>query len=267
MVQKRFGIYSNENNSSSIFLEKGSNYFAIWKENEFASKTDFELFEYSKEFEDKFSSVYNDSLPLSQLLNKAYDEVNFVLASPDAVVIPAKLYNPDLAETTLKLQLGLNGEVDYFKQEINDKMVVAVYPAGGFQGILSKNIIPVHKYSLLLNNPVSDNNIARLYFYSNQFILEIYREGQLQLIRHFTFIHPADVLYQIVNAFKQLKIEPDSLVVSAAGLLDTDSALYELLYQYLPGFTLDTTKTNVSEESAFNEFPAHYFSIFSFKKL
>lgn len=264
MVQKSFGIYDEGDKGNSIFIEQGNNYVTVWRQDQHGRKTALELFDVPLT---GFSDSYEEILSASRILNQEFSVVNCVLATPGAIIVPAEIYNPALGESALKLQFGLEGEVDYFKQEVKDKIVVAVYPAELLNKLSTYSVNIVHKYGLLLQNPQSEPTSARLCFYSKQFIFELHKEGALQLLRHFDFIEPADALYYILNVFKQLGIEPASISVSAAGLLDTSSALYNLLYQYLPDFSLETGEGDFPDESGFRNYPSHYFSTFSYREL
>lgn len=264
MVHKRFGIYSGKANVNSIFIEKGGRFFAVWQENANGAKTDFELFDLNSKngSSDLFFQAVRSQ---SKLLRDGYQDVNVVISEATALIIPAALYNPSFAEAALKLHFGPSA-INYYKHQIQDKMVIAVYPEMLMRSDFLSQAGIVHKYSLMLHDQPLHKSSMQLQFYTGEFILRLDGHGQLLLLQIFPFSTPADVVYHVLNTLHLHNISSDSLVIRAVGLIDDSSALYNQLNQYLPDFAIvnDETQHEIPE---FREFPSHYFSSFSYQRL
>lgn len=262
MVHKRFGIYSGKADGKQIFVEKGRRFFAVWRENGNGAKTDFELFDVTPDTtfdQASFLAVHSES----KLLQDGAD-IKLVISDASALVVPADLYNPSFAEAALKLHFGPSA-INYYKHQIKDKVIIAVYPESLMQSGLLSHAAIVHKYSLMLQQPLRELAME-LHFYTGEFILRLDKNNQLLLLRNFPFLSPADVLYHVLNTLYLHRIQPDSLAVSAFGLIDHSSALYSLLNQYLVDFAIADDHAQ-HETPEFRQFPSHYFSTFSYQEL
>ncbi len=267
MVQKTFGIYDADLNKGKLFIELGKNHLAAWtKEAETAKIVSLELFQFTNLDAEYFTTSWQEIQLLSKLLSKPENTPLIILENEDCSLIPEDLLNED----QLKKEFSLmhNGPVEKLQIErvpdaemvlVNDIHIDALaeiqktFPAA----------VAKHKYAEILRQMKSQEeaNLIKIYFYTSYFIAVVFKENQLQLIRHFNFQTPEDALYYILLACKQSGL-PQTTPVEASGMIDTDSPLYKTLYRYLAGFRLETPALTTFETTGFSEFPLHYFSVF-----
>ncbi len=267
MVQKTFGIYDADFSNGKLFIELGKNHLAAWtKELETNKIRSLELFQFTNLDAEYFITSWQEIQLLSKLLNKPGNTPVIFLENEDCSLIPEDLLNED----QLKKEFSLmhNGPVEKLQIErapaaemvlVNDVNIVAL---AEIQKTFPDALIK-HKYGEILRQMKSQNDadLVKIYFYTSYFIAVVFKENQLQLIRHFNFQIPEDALYYILLACKQSGL-PQTTPVEASGMIDTDSPLYKTLYRYLAGFRLETPDINKFETNGFSEFPLHYFSVF-----
>ncbi|MEO7210220.1 MAG: DUF3822 family protein [Chitinophagaceae bacterium] len=265
MVQKTFGIYSADLSKGKLFIELGKNHLAAWtKEVETAKILSLELFQFTNLDAEYFTTSWQEIQLLSKLLIENTPLI--ILENEDCSLIPEDLLNED----QLKKEFSLmhNGPVEKLHIErvpaaemvlVNDVHIDALTEIQKtFPTAFAK-----HKYAEILRQMKSqeEENLIKIYFYTSYFIAVVFKEHQLQLIRHFNFQTPEDALYYILLACKQSGL-PQTTPVEASGMIDTDSPLYKTLYRYLEGFRLETPLSSIFETTGFSEFPLHYFSVF-----
>ncbi len=93
-------------------------------------------------------------------------------------------------------------------------------------------------------------------FYHHHFLLLAVKDGKLQLATSFIYHSPKDCLYYILYTMEQLHLPLQETIVWVSGFINTNSALYNDLYQYIP--QLQPAEQGLLKD----EYPAHYFSTF-----
>jgi len=267
MVQKTFGIYDADLNKGKLFIELGKNHLAAWtKDAETATILSLELFQFTNLDTEYFATSWQEIQLLSKLLGRKENTPVIILENEDCSLIPEDLLNED----QLKKEFSLmhNGPVENLQVErspvaemvlVNDVHIDALAEIQkSFPAAVTK-----HKYAEILRQMKSreEANGIKIYFYTSYFIAVVFKENQLQLLRHFSFQTPEDALYYILLACKQSGL-PQTTPVEASGMIDTDSPLYKTLYRYLAGFRLETPAASTFVTAGFSEFPLHYFSVF-----
>lgn len=267
MVQKTFGIYDADLNKGKLFIELGKNHLAAWTRDTVENKIcSLELFQFTNLDAEYFATSWQEIQLLSKLLGRTGNTPVIILENEDCSLIPEDLLNED----QLKKEFSLmhNGPVENLQVErspvaemvlVNDIHIDALAEIQKtFPSAVTK-----HKYAEILRQMKSreEANCIKIYFYTSYFIAVVFKENQLQLLRHFSFQTPEDALYYILLACKQSGL-PQTTPVEASGMIDTDSPLYKTLYRYLAGFRLETPAASTFVTAGFSEFPLHYFSVF-----
>src|SRR5258705_455507 len=85
-----------------------------------------------------------------------------------------------------------------------------------------------------------------------------FKEGKLQLIQTRTYNNAEDVLYFVLNVFKQYEIEKDAEIF-AGGFIEEKSKLYEMLYQYFENLKLTQVDEALFAANEFKDYSSHYF--------
>lgn len=267
MIQKTFGFYDADIYKGKLFIELGKNHLAAWtKELETGKILSLELFQFTNLDASYFATSWLEIQLLSKLLNNAENTPTIILENEDCSLIPEDLLNEDLLKKEFSLlHNGPAENLQIHREPVAEMIVVNDVDIDALAEI--KQTFPsantIHKYGEVIKQMKTqpEKDFIKIYFYTSYFIAVVLKEGQLKLIRYFKFQTPEDALYYILLACKQTGL-PQTTVVEASGMIDTESPLYKTLYRYLAGFRLETPEISKFETSGFSEFPLHYFSVF-----
>src|SRR5512135_509675 len=98
MVQKTFGIYSEELSGCNLFIETGNDYIACCcKEKSSGNIKAFELFNFRAESAKDFTTLFKTVQLLSRLLVTHFDNVYAVWGHDCNACIPNELYTREMA--------------------------------------------------------------------------------------------------------------------------------------------------------------------------
>jgi hypothetical protein len=172
--------------------------------------------------------------------------------------IPEKFYQSTDAPQHFTLQHGHSPEPSLLRETDIVKKAVGIFE---YSKQLEELVIKVfgscalfHSYAAQATDSFASEAIS-IIFHKHYFNLCIKKEGQLQIVRSFSFETEADVLYHILNSFQLLDIEVEGTTVGLCGAIDKSSSLYKTLDEFL--FDLQLMKTDI--EISDDEAPAHYF--------
>lgn len=84
------------------------------------------------------------------------------------------------------------------------------------------------------NDYVDGNQKLELLFETGHFSVALTNQGKLQMVNHFSFKHPNDVVYFILTVLRQFNIAAKNIVTFYAGDLSPHSGLEELLQKHFP---------------------------------
>lgn len=260
MLQKTFGIYSEDNDACRLYVEIGSAHVACWCTSETGSLRTFEFFTFNpNEFD--FAETFRQVKLNSTLLNKTYEQTNVIWENEDCVCIPDKYFNTKATEKLISEVTGETASTTSMYYEV-ENTIVAYRVKNDHLKIIS-NELPsaqqVHKYGLMvrsLNKEEKTNDYLKIIFYNHYFLLMAVHDQQLQLIQRFEYKTAEDVVYHILNVATKLNISSEESEVIVSGLIDLHSALYKELYKYIQHLKVDSVQDNSGDVQ--HEYPSHY---------
>lgn len=94
-----------------------------------------------------------------------------------------------------------------------------------------------HHESLVLKMPPAQEAIITVEIWFNTVLLFAQQNGKWLLLQQRSYQTPEDVLYHILNCMQQYSMSADVQVV-LQGMVETNSALYQLLHQYILNLNL-----------------------------
>ncbi|HVX51780.1 MAG TPA: DUF3822 family protein [Chitinophagaceae bacterium] len=273
MLQKTFGIYSEVEGESKLFIEAGLQHVACWcKEYNTGKITGFEFFQFDAEDGNDIENVLHNVLLQSKLAVAPAEAVAITWENPDAVCVPAIFYKDEFAGYYLDLVAGESQGTAPVQAYYTGKQVIICRLRADYINSFNKhfkNAKSAHKFHVLLEKYFNQaqrqvNTLVYTVFYPMHFILTIVKEGELQLIRSISYSTSEDVLYCIMQVCQLHNLPPGTTPVIASGLIDTASNLYNTLYAYLENFVLEQPVNTVFADS-FAEYPYHYFLPFIYE--
>jgi hypothetical protein len=119
-----------------------------------------------------------------------------------------------------------------------------------------------HYYTLLLNEgeAQSDEQVIKMVMRTDQFLVAVFKGTSIQLMQSYSYQTPDDVSYYLLAICNRFNISQEKATLIVAGLLDEQSRLYQELLKYFLQVQWDRLPDTVKLDTAFDAFPAHYFS-------
>ncbi len=267
MVQKTFGIYSDDLEGCNLVIETGDNYIAGWCNDTQANTVKaFELFSFTEADAADFEKLFKETQWHSRLLTATFNKVVCIWGHHKAVCIPADFYTIETAPAYMELMFGSCDEEILCNNVDAENVILSLKPSAASKEIAKNNLVAadLHKYCQLVKgqqNGTQENKV-HLVFYHTHFIISVYKQGRLQLIQSNTYTAAGDVLYAVLNALNKFEMPVSETNIYAGGLIDTTSPLYALLHSYLDHFSFEPVDKALYAAEGFHEHPLHYFASF-----
>lgn len=220
---------------------------------------------------DKYNTFnhFKDILYNNRLLSASYNETRIAYYFPDCLIVPNEKYNEALNRDILNLVYGDLQKGDVLEDSVNGEGMHIIYrvPSALHQAITAHfpHAIFCHAYTAFVKRKTDvgqlpSGDVAFLVFYEHKLLFVFFRDTKLQLIRTFEYETAEDVTYHLLNACKQLEADCEKTVFRISGLLDDHSSVYAELQKYFLKTELEQRPGNFSYNSAFDEYPAHFFT-------
>ena len=195
------------------------------------------------------------------LLRKAYKKVFVSWSGEESALLPEELYKTEESENLLNTLYGDNGEYVAATDLVADKKIYNTYriPATVQQVIVEQFPLAAitHQYSLLVRQDV-EGDLLKVIFYKDTFVLQLVKDGALQIIRTCPYQSGDDVVYHLLNTCRQFNCE--EVPLQAGGMIDKDSDLHKKLLHYFEHFTFDALPASFAYTRQLSALPPYYFS-------
>ena len=199
-----------------------------------------------------------------KFFSRPFKKINIIWTFPESILVPHELVNTDSNESLLTLiygdvNSGVNKTDFLFRNNIHNvyripSTVIAVLP----QALQYVN--QTHQYSLLPELVNKSGNRLFVIFYNNSLTLLLSKDGNLQVIQHYTYQNADDAAYHLLNVCENFDSAIADTILQLSGMIDTASNLYTTLYKYFLHIELFGLPENASYTEAIKNYPAHYFS-------
>ncbi len=214
---------------------------------------------------EKYFQYIKSFIEEDTFLAKHYKRINFVYSSPKSTLIPADYFD----KNTLKKYFTVNHKLyDYeelhFNKLLNLKLV-NVFSIPSVITTLMVNKFPelqfYHQSSTLIDNFVR-KSIDKKYvigmFVSNKYLhITCAKQGKLELYNHIEYSNEDDVVYHVMNIYKQLNIPNRETNFYLLGNVTKNSSTYRLLAQYVSNIWFAKTPSERKMIYNFKEIPEH----------
>jgi hypothetical protein len=268
MVNKNFGIYSDDLSGCDLMIETGSDYIACWCKDKAAGTVKaFEQFGFDVNTYTNFEKLFAAVQLHSRLLTTHFNNVYCIWGHTTCVCAPNELYSRGMAASAMELMFGQTIEQRSVIENTFGDCVVSTAINEDAWDVYTKHYritANMHKYYSLLKiqKPHADEDKLHLVFYNNDFIISAYKKAQLQIVQRFSYKVPEDVLYYVLNVCKTYQLSVANIRVRCSGMIDDSSSLYSTLLSYLGDFSFETADKKLFAAEGFHEYPLHYFVSF-----
>ena len=181
----------------------------------------------------------------------------------ESILVPEKFHNKENSSSLLDLMFGQSEDYILIQEHVSSKSIYNIYrvpeqihhwfmlhfPKCAFKHSSSNQTEEI-KEGTVIRCIVSFGSLKVIF--SNQ--------GQLQLIQHFPYSSPEDALYFLLRVCETHGVKPTDVKIQLNGLLTSDSALFDLIYNYFTDIDFYSSSFSDIEMENGIELPAHYFS-------
>jgi hypothetical protein len=153
----------------------------------------------------------------------------------ESLCVPANLSGNDehFISQNFELLFGPCPTANFFSENVEQYLFASRIDIALQENVRSSfpNVKLHTQYACLLRSLMSDagNDRVYLFFYPNYFSLIVLRGGRLEFLKTKSYIAADDVLYFVLNVFRQYNISNDTEILTG-GFIDEQSKLYQTLY-------------------------------------
>ncbi|MCB0738614.1 MAG: DUF3822 family protein [Bacteroidetes bacterium] len=184
-----------------------------------------------------------------------YDQEIIVEEPQEHLLVPSDLFSEDQAEGLLKLNSGIETEQAYRYEYISS---ISAYYVSFKKVPGSANTTTS---ALLAFAFMPNDKLNRLYidFRFNHILITLIKQNELALCNTYTFEHRNDILYFITAVLQQHALTPNDVQTYYSGLLRSNSALMQLLKEYIPNAVVLRQPAQFKFHPHFKQVPLHFY--------
>ena len=166
-----------------------------------------------------------------------YQKVILLQYAPLNVLVPAILNSEAGKEQLLQMVHGPQTNRVLVKDIVLQQSLVNHYAVDADLASLLNKRFPKgewwHVQSLLLTKTAAGEARVTATIRFNEVQLTVEKNGNWLLLQSYNYHTPEDVLYYILNAMQQLDLTQEETTVYLQGMIDQQSALYDVLHLYI----------------------------------
>ncbi len=238
---KTFDILKTNTYKLSLGLKPGSITYTIVdtvrnkcvaiKHNCFAQTDDIsEYYKYIKTFLDE-----------DTFLSKHYKSINFVFSSPKSTLIPYEHFHKSTLKKVFTINHELHKREELHFNKLLDLHLVNVFSIPSAITTLMVNKFPemrfYHQSSTLIDRfvrqSVNRKSIIGVCFCEQYLHFVVAKQGKLELYNHVEYSKDEDVVYHVMNIYKQLNLNNRETNLYLSGMIMKNSSTYRLLSEYV----------------------------------
>lgn len=275
MARKKLGFYIDDfsnNIDHQLIIEFGNDELVCIAKSVISGEiVAFELFILDKGVNDDWNDIFYEIKAISQVFNFSYKKVTCFFNNEEALLIPEKLLTATSAEDYLSLVFGesTRHDVKYEKLMATKVFINAYRVRKAIAELLSRHFIiyqTAHTYSTILNDvmrrPIIDPTFIKIQFYSNHFIVAVWKDERFQLIQSYRFQSDEDVLYYLIRITQQFSFELAEVSLEVSGFIDRELSLYTQLSALFTNISTDNMQPVGVFQKVEGEFTPYYFTPF-----
>src|SRR5688572_3922633 len=199
------------------------------------------------------------------VLNDAFKQYAVNFSNAECILVPESHYNPGDEQLYLGIMYGIKDKSIVKSGHLHRWKLYTVFRIPQYLHELLHHKFgegkPWHHYSVQLKSiPEEEDDTLFVDFRTDEISVIVLKKNILQLAQTFTYAVPADVLYYLLKICRQFSLSQQEVKVALSGLIEKDSAIYRELYKYFLHLNFALIPGEIKLDSAFSEFPAHYFS-------
>ncbi len=220
-----------------------------------------------------------DATPVQEImdiLNNEDESIDFQYTArviynyTESALLPSQLYSSQLEAPLTRVVFGdaergatrtdtipeMNIEHIYRVARDVNMHLEQRFPQAEHRHIYSQ-MIPLYISGAEVDN---ETDVIKVEFYSDRFILLIFRNNDLKAINTYLYQTPEDVVYYMLGLCQKLEVDPAAAVTHISGLIDVQSPLFTELNKYFARVIPEALPEPIRQQQLVNEYPDHYFA-------
>ncbi len=210
-----------------------------------------------------FDTRFREILAGIKLLNYKFSAVRAALSVPSVTLVPDRLFSSQAPEKYFRLLHPANNTTMVFDQEkitaLNCHLVWGATTA--FKGFVDQ-YQPRHLAASLINHYLElipeGAHAVFLNIRNCNAQITVFHEQNLLFYNAFEFTKPTDLLYFVMLAFDQFKLNPEVVSLHVSGALLTESEGYKILNRYIERIVFITPKSLPKLPKVAHALPVHF---------
>ena len=273
MAVKKLSFYSNTyppvsyTGNDELFLQIGHHQVEVLVRNGLSNLPEaFEQFQLDEN--EEWQDALKSNLQHSELLRRNFSERHIGFTFPEVLVIPESKFSSSSTKDLCNLMFGEQSSawIGYKKLPRTYQIMLAYrIHAGIYQWITERfpSYDTTHAYAAAIEHSLQDAHpqeiTVSLDFSEHFFSAVVVSGAQLLVIQTFSYATSDDVLYELLNGLRQLKIDPQQCELKISGTVSSGSELVERLTEIFPTIQWQRIPPSGIFEQVYEQFPTHFF--------
>jgi hypothetical protein len=203
------------------------------------------------------------------LRNYEFSKARIGITSSQYTLVPEALHRPGDEASYFHLNFRNVGNTTVYPAHISSFHLYSIF---GIDADLQKSILHLFQEPKLLHHSesvLSDLSLRLRTDAGKQVWLNVRESGidvcvtdgrKLILLNSFERHNNEDTLYYVLFTYEQLGLDPESTPLNLSGEIEQDSALYNLLYNYIRNLRFAERLHLLSFSPVFSRIPSHFYS-------
>jgi hypothetical protein len=213
-----------------------------------------------------------DIISADDFLKKRYRKVHYLIASPKFTLVPPALYDPAKKEEYFSFNHPVSESTQILTDRLTDPDSFLLFSVSRPYSDLMKEFypqsVPIHHlrplFAQIHNERKSSGDLyIHAHIEADYFNLIIFKSNTLQLCNSFLYRNVSDILYHILNVFRNMNIKQEETIV-LSGQTERFDDLSSNLSMYIRNVRYAALSGNFTFSYVFNEISFHrYINLFS----
>lgn len=219
---------------------------------------------------DELSECFHSSAFLQY---DGYRNIVCCIAAGSPLFIPNALFDESMAVDHLKFATGEKAGTSEFIDHLRRMDASAVFTApahivrflkGKFSNIVFHHAATAMVEYLLSVGKNNKDHLITVHFSGHRAGIFVTNGKNLELCNYFDFESTEEMVYYLVFICEQLHLNPDSILISLTGEINSESQIFTLASRYIRHISVGTRPAICRFTPAFDELsPGHHFNLFA----
>ena len=223
------------------------------------------VYHFAKQLSDAdIATALNNIFATGFFLQKSFSKADITWCFNESILMPPEFFEKNTAGKMLDMVYGDTVDGIIKNQLILKNNLYNCYkiPAAIENNIIIKfpHIHQNHQAGLLIDFEAANKDLLYCNFYTDSLTVLLRKNGQLQVIQNFEFTTPEDAVYHLLNVCRSFEVDATQNIVTASGMIDATSNLYNELYKYFAAVSFSTLPGEFNYSEDIKNYPIHYFS-------